>query len=751
MIEALYLELRIDDSKFKDDEDKHDAKLKATRQRIVREAEIVEAEIAARFAETFKKLRDEVLGVFGILIGATTITGFLTSTTGLATSLDLISKATGESVHSLHAFDLAVQAAGGAPGEAADFMARLSTELANQRVLNTPMADWWYKFGLGAEQAKNPIEAYLKLVEKVEQANLSRPEKSAALQSLGMSPALIQETLKGSEQVKADIAKFGPYALTDRDAEVVVKMRESWGELRASVEGFARAVLGLTNDDIVGILDKLKTWVDELRQTALPWLHERAKELRDIIDHIDWGSLKDGIRTATQSIRNVIDALGGWKFATEVIIGLLVANSFAPILRGMLSLTGALGIGGPLLAAALALGAAFELYQHLKGEQTQPKHPASGVGAGDIPSRAAAPEEATTAVKGGGFAIPGSNDTSGSQKPPAASYGAPEAYGSKGVEMEVGGSPISAGHPMPVYVVNQVTAEDDDAWSLLTKFFGKAYGGVTNWWHGGSRSSVGGGGGAGPRDFSGYAGAGTAGSGHGFNYEGGRKLFGMFKLLGMSDEAAAGAVGGVMGESFTSLDPNAFHANDVRPGIGSGGLAQWNRERIQGLWRFANEADPSLGLDTSVIDNDGIRRQLMRVNADVQMRYIVWELQNTAAGRSTLARLRSTKSVGEAAAIWAQIYEGAVGGSEGRRADYGATFLKHMNDSIRAPSVFPPPDASKTKSLSGAMSALSYHRFAAAQAIHHHTEIANVSVHTQATTPEAIAQDIRVAVEREVA
>lgn len=58
-------------------------------------------------------------------------------------------------------------------------------------------------------------------------------------------------------------------------------------------------------------------------------------------------------------------------------------------------------------------------------------------------------------------------------------------------------------------------------------------------------------------------------------------------------EQAAGIVGNLQAESGPNLNPNAIGENDVRPGVHSYGIAQWNRGRWAGLQSFAqNKGKP---------------------------------------------------------------------------------------------------------------------------------------------------------------
>ena len=99
-----------------------------------------------------------------------------------------------------------------------------------------------------------------------------------------------------------------------------------------------------------------------------------------------------------------------------------------------------------------------------------------------------------------------------------------------------------------------------------------------------------------------------------------------FISQGYTPEQAAGIVGNLTRESGMRTD--ARNPNDGGPGKDSVGLAQWNRERLEGLERFANQRGAS------------------KYDFETQLAYVDYELKNSE--RSAGNSLRGSTDVGSA-------------------------------------------------------------------------------------------------------
>jgi hypothetical protein len=118
---------------------------------------------------------------------------------------------------------------------------------------------------------------------------------------------------------------------------------------------------------------------------------------------------------------------------------------------------------------------------------------------------------------------------------------------------------------------------------------------------------------------------------------------------GVKPDVAAGAIAGIMGESGGNLDPTAFNAND--PGGGSGGIGQWNRDRLvgaNGLLAFA-QANGVQGINTSVPTDS------KKVPLGIQIKYLGHELDTRYSG--VLKGLQVLNNGNEGLELWVNNYE----------------------------------------------------------------------------------------------
>ena len=112
---------------------------------------------------------------------------------------------------------------------------------------------------------------------------------------------------------------------------------------------------------------------------------------------------------------------------------------------------------------------------------------------------------------------------------------------------------------------------------------------------------------------------------------------------GVKPEVAAGVIAGIMGESSTGLNPLSF--NDKDPGGGSGGILQWNRDRLvgdHGLLAFAK----ANGVDV----NTNTPTDSKKVPLALQVKFMGHELDTTHNG--VLKGLQSVNNGEEGLTTW---------------------------------------------------------------------------------------------------
>lgn len=111
------------------------------------------------------------------------------------------------------------------------------------------------------------------------------------------------------------------------------------------------------------------------------------------------------------------------------------------------------------------------------------------------------------------------------------------------------------------------------------------------------------------------------------------KLYNRLSTLGLENHQIAGVIGSLSGESGVNLSATARN-----PTSGAFGIAQWLGSRLTGLKAFGKER----GRDFK--------------NEDIQIEYLLHELQNTPEKKS-LQAIKSAKTTQEATMIWTRQFE----------------------------------------------------------------------------------------------
>ena len=112
------------------------------------------------------------------------------------------------------------------------------------------------------------------------------------------------------------------------------------------------------------------------------------------------------------------------------------------------------------------------------------------------------------------------------------------------------------------------------------------------------------------------------------------KLSDKLKSIGLQPHQIAGVLGSLSLESFENLNPLAHNKQ-----TNAFGIAQWLGDRLTGLKDFGK----SIGRDFK--------------NEDVQIDYLIHEIQNNNYEKRVLPLLKKARTVEEATQIWTKIYE----------------------------------------------------------------------------------------------
>src|SRR5208282_1358140 len=147
LIDAFLLELRLDDTKLREDQKRVDRAQAAAQKKMVASATAAETDMAKRLSESFRHVRNEALALFGILLGARGVREFVASTVQAEVALGALSTITGDSPQALGAFELAVKSMGGSTQEASSFILGLNDAVEAKQLDVKLLPDWLCRFG----------------------------------------------------------------------------------------------------------------------------------------------------------------------------------------------------------------------------------------------------------------------------------------------------------------------------------------------------------------------------------------------------------------------------------------------------------------------------------------------------------------------------------------------------------------------------------------------------------------------------
>ena len=158
------------------------------------------------------------------------------------------------------------------------------------------------------------------------------------------------------------------------------------------------------------------------------------------------------------------------------------------------------------------------------------------------------------------------------------------------------------------------------------------------------------------------------------------KAFTFFKERGFTEEQAAGIVGNLQAESGININPAA-----IGDGGKAWGIAQWHPER-RAIWEKATGKK---------WESSGISP-----NFEEQLQFIVYELKRTEA--QALRKLRATKTVEDAAAVFDQYYERSAGTAREKRIELAQAILGSTGSTQTADASGVPTNGNPLFSMDGA-------------------------------------------------
>lgn len=288
-----------------------------------------------RAAESFKKVRTEVLALVAIFTAGMGIKDFTEHTIDSAVNLGYMAKNLQMSTQELSAWQRAAERAGGSAAGITNALQDSQQQISGFRLGKvTDQIQMFLRFGGKTGDLKDGntyLLARAKIVQDLFKVDPGRAKYVA--QAMGVGGEEFNFIKQGPQAIQALVsAQEKNSAITEKQAAQALKLRNAWLDLRDRLTYVGTTIL-LEMMPIfekwLGQLQKMADWVADHKADISRWVDDAVSAVEKFID----------------SANKAADAVGGWK---NVLIA-LAALKVLSMSSGILSLAGAfLKLGGAL-------------------------------------------------------------------------------------------------------------------------------------------------------------------------------------------------------------------------------------------------------------------------------------------------------------------------------------------------------------------------------------------------------------------
>ncbi|WP_343718870.1 phage tail tip lysozyme [Achromobacter dolens] len=344
ILDALFVELKLNAKGFKQGVAEVDRSLKHTTEESGRAARTMEAN-GKQAAMFFSRMRNEALALLAVFTAGMGLKNFTANTISGAAGLGQMSKNLDMSTERLQAWQRAAERAGGSAEGITAQLRQSASEVAKfRRGMSAETLPAFFQFGGKVEDLKDGnsyLLARSRIVSEIYKTDRARA--ALAAQMMGISddqfdlikqgPAAIQQLVLAQEKRSA---------ISSKDAQDAQRLRNIYLDLRDTFESVGTKVLIAlipTFEKLLKAAQKVGDYFLENRQQIVQWIDRAVDGLSNLVEKADQAA----------------QAVGGWK---NVLIG-LAALKLLSIVAPMASLATALAsIGASLGVIGGASGAA---------------------------------------------------------------------------------------------------------------------------------------------------------------------------------------------------------------------------------------------------------------------------------------------------------------------------------------------------------------------------------------------------------
>ncbi|MFM0507652.1 phage tail tip lysozyme [Paraburkholderia sp. RL17-373-BIF-A] len=353
VVDALVVTLGLDLAAFK--RGKADA-TKATKTLTAEEKSAAKEVEAAnkRAADSFQKVRNEVLALVAIFTAGMGIKNFTESTINSAASLGFMAKNLQMSTQDLSAWQRAAERAGGSAEGITSALQASQQEVAKFKLGQVSDSQQWFlRFGGSVKDLKDG-NSYLLARSRIV-ANLFKTDPGRArlvAQQMGIGDGEFNLIKQGPQAILALVAaQEKNSAITEKQAAQALKLKNEWLDFSDRLQYVGTTIL-------LELMPVFEKWLQKLQAMA-DWVADHKADISAWVDN--------AVTAAQRFVEwadKAVDSVGGWK---NVLIA-LAALKVLSMSSGILSLAGAfLKLGGALGGISATGAAALPILAKLLG------------------------------------------------------------------------------------------------------------------------------------------------------------------------------------------------------------------------------------------------------------------------------------------------------------------------------------------------------------------------------------------------
>ena len=348
VIDALVVTLGLDPSAYVKGAATAQASLKQMNAEELKAAKEAEAATKLR-TESYRKLAVEVLGLFAVFTAGRGVADFVRDITAGDAAAGRLAHNLNMSVGDLQAWEGAAQRAGGSAAGIDSAFTSLTQQFQQFALTGqSAVLPYFRQLGIDVSDAQGKLRPMSDLM--LDLADRFSHMDPARAQAFGASIGLDSGTVNLLEQGRAAVqqlldAQKQLGVANDQDAKNAQNLTNDLLDLQQGVTSLARTILNDLSPDIHAALSGMDDWLKANRQWLADKITDDIRELANWLKSIDWVAIGTGIKSFAEQANSAATAVGGWKDASELLIGLWIGSKFL----------GALGNVGKLKLALSAL------------------------------------------------------------------------------------------------------------------------------------------------------------------------------------------------------------------------------------------------------------------------------------------------------------------------------------------------------------------------------------------------------------